>query len=203
MPPPEWILPHLHIAPGRLQHYRALQQHHYRGPRIGCIHQVWTAWLVHRNQPPFPRSMPAHPLPHAPLARLIATAVYTYPPPRVHARNRALPGRYPGEATSPDPAQLRTLNHELRQLARIVVHPAFRSLGIATLLLQLSLAQVGVRFVECIARMAGQIPFLHAAGFRQIPTRPGEMPYFLWTSPTTPCPTTICPATPCLGSRPS
>ncbi|KAA0212736.1 hypothetical protein EDM80_08955 [bacterium] len=57
------------------------------------------------------------------------------------------------------------LNRDLRLLQRVVIHPRWRGLGLATRLVRHALENVPVPFVECLAEMGGFSGFLVRAGF--------------------------------------
>jgi hypothetical protein len=56
------------------------------------------------------------------------------------------------------------VNGEILRLARVIVHPKFRGISLATELVRQTLPKVNCRIVECVAAMAKYNPFFEKAG---------------------------------------
>jgi GNAT superfamily N-acetyltransferase len=95
--------------------------------------------------------------------RLAAVAVLSYPTIRSSPRERALGLR---DAAPRDRAAF--VNGHVRTVSRVVVHPQFRALGLASALVRKLIAVCPTRYVEAAAVMAHVHPFFAAAGMRQI-----------------------------------
>ena len=56
------------------------------------------------------------------------------------------------------------LNRDFRRLARVIVHPTFRGIGLAVLLVRHALAHAPTPYVEALAVMGRIHPFFQTAG---------------------------------------
>ena len=152
----------LRLTPGRAADYRQLERFHYAHARPASFARVWTI-----------RYWPA-PSPCGE-GRLIAVAVLSCPPLRCAARERAL------ALSPPDSRQLAPfVNRNLRTISRVVVHPQFRGIGLASLLIRAACALADTPMVEAIARMGAAHPLFERAGMMRQPTLAGEAAYFLY-----------------------
>lgn len=151
--------------PGRIAYrtgtaadYVALTRHHYRISKPATFCKIVVATYEESHRP----------------RRTIGVAVLSWPVPMVRARNRhfALP---PGYGT-----RLRFANANLRTISRVIVHPQFRALGIATALVAELIARCPTRYVECSAAMGRYATFLRAAGMTRIDVGADEPAYFLF-----------------------
>lgn len=105
-----------------------------------------------------------------------AVAVLSYPTPVSRGRERALHLRgwsYGG--------RLRLVNAQIRTISRVIVHPAFRSLGLSTLLVRRLIDLCPTRYVEALARMGRAHPLFDRAGMTRFdPERDDEPVYYLF-----------------------
>ena len=92
-------------------------------------------------------------------ARVVAVAVLSHPVPSSFARERQL-GLAPGRALE----KIRWLNANVRTISRVIVHPQFRSLGLASALVRRVLLDCPVRYVEAFALMGKVVPFFVPGG---------------------------------------
>ncbi len=154
----------LRLTPGHAADYRQLERFHYARARPASFARVWTL----------------HFCPAAPSCageRLIAVAVLSYPPLRCAARERVL------RLSPPDGRQLAPfVNRHLRTISRVIVHPQFRGIGLASLLIRATCALADTPLVEAIARMGAAHPLFERAGMTRHPTLPGEATYFLYSA---------------------
>lgn len=79
-------------------------------------------------------------------------------------RNLALPAYASGIVARGGAARL---NQDLRLLQRVVIHPRWRGLGLATRLVRHALEQLSAPYVECLAEMGEFSGFLVRAGFER------------------------------------
>ncbi len=86
-------------------------------------------------------------------------------------RRVALPGRFETGDRSLDAG---CLNREVRTIARVVVHPMFRSTGLAVGLVRRVLESAEVPYVEALAAMGRVHPFFERAGMRAFDRPPGR-----------------------------
>jgi ABC-type lipoprotein export system ATPase subunit len=130
------------IEAGHVADYAAFSAMHYRQrEQLGFVDKVFV-------------------LREAPGGEALAIVVYAHGPLELAPRNRATRGRFVN-----DP---RRLNREVRILRRLVVHPDVRGCGAGHLLVRETLGRVGVRFVECLARLGTVVPVFERAGMRAV-----------------------------------
>lgn len=146
------------FGPARRHDYASIARHHYRvsPPATFCsIRGVW-----HRD-------------PVTGRRRLVAVAVLSWPVPMVTARRRHF-AIEPGYR-----AALTFANANLRTISRVIVHPQFRSLGLAARLVRELIERSPTRYVETLATMGDFVGCFTAAGMTRVPTLPGEPAYFV------------------------
>lgn len=154
----------LTIVPGRIRFadatradYATIARHHYRSKSPATFCRVRAAW--HEDE----RGR----------RRLIAIGVLSWPVPMVTPRRRHFDIE-PGYR-----AALTFANENVRTISRVIVHPQFRSLGLAVRLVRELIDRCPTRYVESIATMGDFAGCFTAAGMARIPTLPGEAAYFL------------------------
>jgi GNAT superfamily N-acetyltransferase len=141
VPPAADVLDGLTFTPGRGRDWERFARWHYLGSaRPGPVDAVWLARLGDEN---------------------IGIAMFGFPHLHLSARRAALPLEYSGR----DPAML---NRDVRLLQRVVVHPRYRGLGVAARLVSHGVAELGARYVECLAQLGPFSGFLSAAGFARV-----------------------------------
>src|SRR5207237_8984428 len=86
---------------------------------------------------------------------------YPTPAHRVRDRVLGLSGPRYGE-------RLRFINAHVRTISRVIVHPQFGSLGIASLLVRRICNDCPTRYVEAIAAMGEVHPFFEKAGVQKV-----------------------------------
>jgi ABC-type ATPase with predicted acetyltransferase domain len=64
--------------------------------------------------------------------------------------------------------KLRFVNAHVRTISRVIVHPQFRALGIASRLVRRICEDCTTRYVEAIATMGEVHPFFEKGGMRRI-----------------------------------
>jgi hypothetical protein len=185
--------PTAHLLPGRLRvelgtfaDYRKLEHFHYAPGRPAVPVGVWR--VIYET--------PRHRLSRATrrhlglncklqignckstttLRRLVAVGVLAYPTPASRARERAL--NLSGPRYGP---KLAFVNRHVRTIARVIVHPQFRGLGVAALLVRRICEQCPTRYVEAFAAMGDVHPFFEHAGLTRVPpAHEGEAAYFIF-----------------------
>lgn len=134
--------PRFTISQGSIDHYTKLSHDHYRMKPPANPARI----LVATNDE------------SGDLAGVLVTA---YPTINGSWRALAWPGRY----NTPDKrTNARRINSELRCIARVVIPPAYRSLGVARTLVQHYLKQPDTHCTESVAAMGRFNPFLERAG---------------------------------------
>ncbi len=158
--PITWLPGTLSIERGTRADYLALERFHYISKRPAVWAGVWRTIYQHNDA-----------------ARVVAVGVLSYPVPSCAIREKLIhvdTKRYA-------PAKIRWLNHNLRTISRIIVHPQFRGVGLASELAQTLCTESGVRYVEAMAVMGIAVPFFQRAGMTRYEPDPAGRPiYYLW-----------------------
>jgi len=136
---------------GTLDDYHALKQHHYISRDPASIVRV-------------DRAMRRCPVTDALV--LAGVLVVAYPTLNSSWRDRAWPGRY---TTSDKSANAKRVNKEIRRLARIIVDPRSRGMGIASTLVRNYLVAPLTDATEACAAMGSTNPFFKHAGMIEYP----------------------------------
>jgi GNAT superfamily N-acetyltransferase len=145
--------------------YRELARHHY----LTKPPATWAALRVARHL-------------HRGRSRVVACAVLSWPVPMLEARivHFGLDRSFK--------ACLDFANAHIRTVSRVVVHPQFRSLGLAGELVRQLIDLAPTRYVESSARMARFTRFLESAGMTRITPGDATTPaYFLIHKQESPC----------------
>lgn len=149
------------LSSGNPCDYRAMERFHYLPLRPATYAGVWVA----RFSP--------HAAPNP--ARIVGVVVLSYPS-AVHAmRNRVFglsPMRY-GE-------KIRWANAHLRTISRVIIHPQFRSIGLAGSLIRLAIEKCPTRYVEAAARMGRAHPMFEHAGMTRVDPADVTKPIYYW-----------------------
>ena len=140
---PSFLPGELCLRRGMAADYRALERFHYRakGPA------TWAGvWVVQYED-------------GACASRTVAVAVLSYPTVNSAARDCAL-----GMACWSPRRKLTFVNQHVRTISRVVVHPQFRSLGLASRLVREICRDAPTRYVEAFAVMGRVHPFFEKGG---------------------------------------
>ncbi len=152
--PVDFLRGSIEIERGGIEDYRGLAHLHYVPGDPATVAGVWRATY---------RDVGA--------SRVVAVAALSWPVPSSAARERAL-----GLRRGRDVEKLRWLNANVRTISRVIVHPQFRSLGIASALVRRVLLDCPVRYVEAFAVMGKIVPFFERAGMKS----DGEGGKYFW-----------------------
>lgn len=137
----------LEIVPGSMADYESLAAYHYRDGRPAAIKAVFVL-------------RPRRPL--GAFGRAAAGAiVYAMPNPRIQLRNAATDGLFAGLDRQ---TVLALLNRNVRCIARVIVEPRFRGVGLATRLVRETMPLMDVPIIESLGVMPLLNPFLEKAG---------------------------------------
>ena len=141
--------------------YKELAEFHYRaGNAPAVISDVFGAFFPQHGNIPSRGE------------RLVGIIVYARPALHLAMRNRATGGRYlPGKNAR---AAYGRLNREVKSIARVVVDPQFRGIGLAVRLVAQTMPKVGALYVESLAAMGRVNPFFEKAGLTRWPGRVSE-----------------------------
>ncbi len=94
--------------------------------------------------------------------------VYTMPNPRVELRTIATGGMFAGLDRH---TELELLNRSVRCIARVIVEPRLRGIGLASRLVRETMPRMDVMIVEALGVMPRVNPFLEKAGMRAFEPR--------------------------------
>ena len=153
------------MGAGTMRDYEALAGFHYRRGRPAGVVRVWTA----RYRGEGMRRKDSQEM-RAAGGAVAGVLVEARPVLNCALRGMALGGRYAG-AEKDLLAVL--LNEEVRTIARVVVAPQFRGIGVGTELVRQALAHAQTRYVEALAVMGRVAPFFEKAGMRRYERPPG------------------------------
>ncbi|MGH7177544.1 MAG: GNAT family N-acetyltransferase, partial [Tepidisphaeraceae bacterium] len=113
-----------------------------------------------------------------PESRPVAVGVLSYPVPSCAPREKFL-----GRTRFSRSENLRFANANIRTISRVIVHPQFRSIGLASALVRDLCARAGVRYVEAMAHMGRAHPLFERAGMTRIDPESDDKPiYFVFDS---------------------
>lgn len=143
------IMRSLELVPGDMSDYTQLAVHHYRQERPVAVKAVYAL-------------RPVEPL--GSFGRKTAgVIVYTMPNPRVELRALATGGLFAGLDRQ---TELAMLNRSIRCIARVIVEPRLRGIGLATRLVRETMPAMNVPIVEALGVMPRVNPFLERAGMK-------------------------------------
>jgi GNAT superfamily N-acetyltransferase len=147
------------LSRGRAADYALLGRFHYRSTRPA----TWAGvWMIRHLDPPWPGAV-------------VALAVLSWPTLACHARNRAL-----GLGRLPSALRPGFINTHIRTISRIIVHPAYRSMGLAAALVRCLLHHSPTRYTEALAMTGqGHRVFERAGMTRFQPPRENAPAYYL------------------------
>lgn len=136
------------VEPGTRAEYGALAHYHYRDAALGPVAAIFT--IRHRG-------VAAAMYGRQPLGVLVATM----PAANLALRTIATGGRL---RRTDRREELRAVNASVRCIARVIVEPAYRGVGIGTRLVREAIARLPVPFVEALAVMGHVHPIFERAG---------------------------------------
>lgn len=137
------LMKEIKIEPGTLKDYHALAQFHYLAGRPAAVKHVFTA--QHKGT-------------------AVGVIVYTCPSLRSAPRNRAF-SEYRGTNLKEN---ARKVNAEIVRIARVIIHPKYRSIGLGYRLVRESMESLPYRIIETYAVMARYNPFFEKAGMTKV-----------------------------------
>jgi hypothetical protein len=147
------ICKEIEIGPGRLEDYKKLACYHYReapGAGLGPFAAIYVLRLTGR-------------LKWRADTDCAGVVVYKMPDPNVELRNTATSGLFAGLDRD---TQLALVNSNIRRIARVIVDPMFRGLGLASRLVRETMPLMNVPIIEALAVMGLVNPFFEKAGMQ-------------------------------------
>ena len=137
----------LEVVAGEAADYASLAAYHYRDERPTAIKAVF---LLRPKRPL--GSFGTQPA---------GVIVYGMPNPRVALRRVATNGLFAGLDRQ---TELALINRNVRCIARVIIEPRFRGIGLATRLVRETLARMETPIIEALAVCGAVNPFLERAG---------------------------------------
>ncbi|HPD48617.1 MAG TPA: hypothetical protein P5279_12020 [Anaerohalosphaeraceae bacterium] len=171
------VAENLVIQRGRLADYEALARFHYRAApcrpcaAIFVLKHKRTPLRIARIFPPL--SLRYEPAPcrieneKSKTETAIGVIVYTNPPANRAARNIAT--NHVITRTPDRRAQLRLINRNIRTIARVIIDPRYRGLGLAAQLVRRTMPLLDVPIIEAAAAMGAVHRFFERAGMTPCP----------------------------------
>ena len=161
------------IGRGMAADYRLLEQFHYARGRPATWAGVWRAeyrdrrWAIAewRSGDGVPTARLNHRASHigSRPSRVVGVAVLSWPTLSCRPRERVL-----GLRAGTTPGDVDFVNANVRTISRVIVHPQFRSLGVAVALVRRVLSECPTRYVEAVAAMGEVHPLFERAGMRKV-----------------------------------
>ena len=168
----------LYVDRGTIQDFRELERFHYRNRRPATWAGIWVVRYLPLPSGPsgegWGEGRRNEPSSHAKL-RVVAVAVLSYPCLNSSARDDALNLH----ALARDD-KTPFLNANVRTLSRVIVHPQFRSLGLASRLVRHVCHECPTRWVEAHAAMGKVHPFFEKGGMERHDRGEGRPVYYLF-----------------------
>lgn len=140
----------LEIVPGTIKDYEALAEFHYIKESIEPATQIYKIRGIESTLTAFPNPM--------------AVIVYRQPITRLRARNLATNGYFTKAKTTV--GRLRLVNKKILYIARIIVDPRFRKMGMASWLLKDTLERQTIPIVETLTPIDFTNKMFQKAGFK-------------------------------------
>jgi len=146
------ILRNVVIEEGSIRDFRSLEFWHYKGGFRGWRSKIYRARIG---------------------GKIVGVVLYVYPHMYLRARFNALP-HLKEILENSRREYLDYINGCFRRLARIIVHPKYRGVGLAVRIVRETMPLLNVPYIECVAVMPRYNPFLSHAGMIQIEVEPSK-----------------------------
>lgn len=140
----------LEIVPGGIEDYKKLAYYHYRQGQLGPVAGIFALR---------PRALLASRLE----IDVVGVIAYTMPGPGLELRRVATGGVFSGFDRS---TALALINKNIRRIARVIIEPRFRGLGLASRLVAETMPQMNIPIIESLAVMGLVNPFFEKAGMK-------------------------------------
>ena len=144
----------LEVVPGDMNDYGSLAAYHYRDHRPAVVKAVY-AIRPRQSRGSLGR-------------RPAGVIVYAMSNPRIELRTIATAGAFSGLDRQ---TELEMLNRHVRCIARVIVEPRFRGIGLAVRLVRETMPMLDVPIVEALGVMPRVNPFLQRAGLKSFEPR--------------------------------
>ena len=157
------------IGRGTARDYAALARFHYRAKRPATWAGVWVVRYVEERHGGTKARREEEE------GRVVAVGVLSYPTINSHARDAAL-----GLARLAPARKIAWINRNIRVISRVIVHPQFRALGLASRLVGRVCRDCPTRFVEAFAVMGRVHPFFEKGGMTRVASGEADGPVYYW-----------------------
>jgi GNAT superfamily N-acetyltransferase len=168
---PDFLPGRLVLERGTGRDYAPLEHFHYLPKRPATWAGVWVVrYIEEKIRNPNVEIRFCEP------SRVVAIGVLSYPVASCKTRER-----YFSIQSTSRAEKLKFVNENLRTISRVIVHPQFRSLGLAGILVRCLCENCPTRFIEAFAMMGRAHPFFEKAGMRRIDAMTEDEPlYFIF-----------------------
>ena len=139
---------YLKIVPGTIADYKPLARFHYRESRTGPVAAVYKIIDTHPTREQ--------------IEPVVGIIIYSMPACSVQLRNIATKGLFTklGSAN----ANMQLVNQNIRTIARVVIEPRYRALGLSYELVKKTMPLLNMPYIEALAVMGKVNPFFERAG---------------------------------------
>ncbi len=139
---------YLKIVPGTIADYKPLARFHYRDCHTGPVAAVYK---IIDTYPTRAESEP-----------IVGIIIYSMPACSVQLRSIATEGLF--NKLGKGSAAMRFINNNVRTIARVVIEPRYRTLGLAHQLVEKTMPLLNMPYIEALAVMGKVNPFFEKAG---------------------------------------
>jgi len=139
---------YLKIVQGTAADYKPLARFHYRDCRTGPVAAVY-------------KIIDIHPM-RAEMEPVVGIIIYSMPVCSVQLRNIATEGLFAKLGSGS--ASMQLVNNNVRTIARVVIEPRYRGLGLAHELVEKTMPLLNMSYIEALAVMGKVNPFFEKAG---------------------------------------
>ncbi|RKY06092.1 MAG: hypothetical protein DRP65_12220 [Planctomycetota bacterium] len=154
---------YLEIVRAGPDEYDYLSRFHYRTEALGAHVAIYAMRDTH---PVRARFVP-----------VVGVIVYTMPAAHVELRNIATGGLFCGFGDRR--LQLQMVNKHIRRIARVVIEPRYRGLGLGRRLVAETMGKLDVPIIEAMAVMGAVHPFFERAGMKRYEAKGAERSFRL------------------------
>jgi hypothetical protein len=142
------IKKYLKITAGTIADYKPLAHFHYRDSKTGPVAAVY-------------KIIDTHPM-REQTEPIVGVIIYSMPACSVQLRNIATGGLF--NKTAGPSVTMQLVNNNIRTIARVVIEPRYRGLGLAYELVQKTMPMLNMPYIEALAVMGKVNPFFEKAG---------------------------------------
>ncbi|MBC7783094.1 MAG: GNAT family N-acetyltransferase [Burkholderiales bacterium] len=168
--PTDFLPAPVHFRAGSASDYRALERFHYLPQRPATWAGVRVATCVDAGIDAGTDTQTG-----TGAERVIAVAVLSYPSALHRTRHKVFELKHHGFGE-----RIAWANANVRTISRVIVHPQFRSIGLARVLIKQLIDSATTRYVEASARMGRAHPLFERAGMHRVEPASAAEPVYYW-----------------------